>query len=250
MTERSREGWEVFDGDARARGQYTYTAGLTLSSRLATDRSLSAILASGRLANRSVLDVGCGDGHFAARLYEVGRPRTWTGIDRAEAAIEVARARTRNTSICFEVGDSHRLPFERDSFDIALLQSLLHHDDAPEATLAEAFRVAPEILIHEPNGNNPGVKLIERVSPYHIEHNEKSYTSTRLRSWIASAGGEVLSVRYAGFVPMFCSDRVARIMKMLEPAVEATPIMRGFSCAVVVIVARRAEQRELAKPLS
>ncbi|MCX5828408.1 MAG: hypothetical protein NTV58_10480 [Deltaproteobacteria bacterium] len=45
--------------------------------------------------------------------------------------------------------------------------------------------------------------------------------------------------KFAGFVPMFCPDRLARLMKTMEPAIEAIPVLNALACAVYVMAARR-----------
>jgi hypothetical protein len=122
---------------------------------------------------------------------------------------------------------------------VALVQSVLHHDDTPVDLIREAFRLAPQIVIHEPNGNNLGLKIIEKASRYHREHHEKSYTSRQLRRWIEEAGGQVVYWQFAGFVPMFCPDPLARLMKAVEPLVERTPGLKALACSVSVVVAKR-----------
>ena len=230
---------EAFEKDASTRGGYVYTSTTRLSCRLATGRSLEVILAAGQLAGHSVMDMGCGDGYYTILLWDQGRPRALTGVDAAAAAIRVAREQKQERSIRFDVADVHALPFPNNSFDLALVQSILHHDDAPADIIREAFRVAPVILIHEPNGNNFGLKIIEKTSRYHREHGEKSYTPRLIRRWIKQAGGEVQWQRYAGFVPMFCPDWLARAMKAVEPLLESLPGIRALGCAVFVVVARR-----------
>jgi SAM-dependent methyltransferase len=160
-------------------------------------------------------------------------------VDAAAAAVKVARERSEARPIRFEVADVHRLPFPSNSFDIALIQSTLHHDDDPAGIIRESFRVAPVILIHEPNGNNLGLKVIEKLSRYHREHGEKSYGSRRIARWVEQAGGEVQWRRFAGFVPMFCPDWVARAMKAVEPLLEAVPGLRALGCSVFILVAKR-----------
>ena len=231
--------FEVFDRDASERGGYVYTATTRLSCRLATQRSLQAILASGQFAGRSVVDIGCGDGHYTIRFWDFGRPKALTGVDAAPSAIRVASEQRQQRPIKFEVGDAHALPFPDGSFDVALVQSILHHDDSPMGIIREAFRVAPVVLIHEPNGNSLGLKIIEKTSRYHREHNEKSYSSRQIVRWVEQAGGEVQLRQYAGFVPMFCPNWVARVMKAVEPLVESLPGIRAQCCAVFVLVARR-----------
>lgn len=230
---------DVFDRDAITNAGYLYTNTSGLSSRLATQRSTDAILAVGRFSGRSVLDMGCGDGFYTIRFWDQGRPRMMLGIDSASHAIDVAKTRKGDRSIQFAVGNAHHLPYPDNSFDLALVQSILHHDDLPLDMIREALRLAPEILIHEPNGNNLGLKIIEKTSPYHREHGEKSYTSRQLARWIEQAGGRVVYRRFAGFVPMFCPDWLARGMKAVEPLVERLPLANAFGCAVSVVVAIR-----------
>jgi ubiquinone/menaquinone biosynthesis C-methylase UbiE len=207
---------DVFTRDVEANAGYLYTTNTRLSSRLATNRSTDAILQTAAFRDRSVLDMGCGDGFYTLRFFDRGRPRALVGADAADQAIRTASARANGRPVRFVVADAHRLPFADDSFDVVLVQSILHHDDDPAAMIKEAFRLAPTIVIHEPNGNNPGLKIIERVSSYHREHNEKSYSSRQLARWIKNAGGLVSLRRYAGFVPMFAPDPVAKLMKVFE----------------------------------
>ena len=236
MTEPS---WAVFDRDAAIHSGYLYTATSRLSSRMATQRSTEAILGCNRFAGRSVLDVGCGDGFYSNRFWDVTQAKSWVGIDPAEHAIQVANTNKQERPIRFEVGDAHRLAYPDDSFDLVLVQSILHHDEEPQQTLREAFRVAPEVLIHEPNGNNVGLKVIQRFSRYHREHGEKSYATRRMRRWVETAGGKVVDLRFAGFVPMFSPDRLARTMKAIEPWLERAPGLRALACSVYVMVAVR-----------
>jgi hypothetical protein len=59
---------DVFDRDAETHKGYYYTKSVRLSCRFATQRSMDAILATERLCNRSVVDVGCGDVCYYRRL--------------------------------------------------------------------------------------------------------------------------------------------------------------------------------------
>jgi ubiquinone/menaquinone biosynthesis C-methylase UbiE len=234
---------DVFNRDASSNEGYLYTKNERLSCHLATQRSTDAILATGELAGRSILDMGCGDGFYSIRFWDLAKPKSFTGIDSAESAIAVANVNKGARAIQFAPGDAHRVPFEDDSFDLALIQSILHHDDHPQDIIREAFRVAPVILIHEPNGNNAGLKVIERLSPYHREHNEKSYSSTQLARWIEEVGGRVTYQKFAGFVPMFSPAWLARLMKIIEPVVEKLPVVNSLGCAVIVNVAERKRDR-------
>lgn len=232
---------QAFNRDAQQHGGYLYTETTRLSSRLATQRTTDVILGTGQIEGRVVLDMACGDGFYTVRFWDQGRPRIMVALDAAEEAVVRARRRAGHTTVRFAVCDAHQTPFKQGRFDLVLLQSVLHHDNNPCDLIREAFRLAPNVLIHEPNGNNPGLKLIERTSRYHIEHGERSYRSGKLKEWVRDAGGRVIYQKFAGFVPMFCPPWVARITKLIEPLLEAVPIMNAVSCAVCVLVATRNE---------
>lgn len=232
---------DVFNQDATSNFGYLYTTNTRLSSQLATHRSMDIILQTGCFAGRSVLDMGCGDAFYTIHFWDRGKPRAMIGIDAAHHAIQVANANKKDRPIRFLVADAHRLPYPDNSFDLVLVQSILHHDDNPLGIIREAFRLAPEILIHEPNGNNLGLKIIEKTSRYHREHHEKSYTTRQIIRYVKQAGGKVVYQRFAGFVPMFCPDWLARTMKVVEPVVEHLSLINAMGCAVIVLVAMRCE---------
>jgi len=230
---------DVFNKDAEFNEGYLYTHTERLSCKMATQRTTDIILETGELRDRRVLDLACGDAFYTIGFADKGCPAQLVATDAALTAVRLGVKKRGSRSIHFLSADSHMLPFANNSFDVVLVQSVLHHDDQPLQIIEEAFRIAPRIIIHEPNGNNPGLKIIERISKYHIEHNEKSYSTRRMRHWITRAGGRGVYEKVAGLVPMFCPDWVAKILKAVEPGLEAIPGLRLFGCAVYVMVATR-----------
>ena len=239
MSELDRANVEAFEQDAAHNEGYLYTRTDRLSCRLATSRTTDIILETDEFRDRSVLDVACGDAFYDVRFWDRGSPARFVAADAALKAVGIGARNSHPRPLLFLAADAHRLPFADDSFDVVLLQSVLHHDDNPLNMIQEAFRIAPRIVVHEPNGNNFGLKVIEKTSRYHIEHREKSYTTRRMRQWIVAAGGYVVHQRMAGFVPMFCPDWMARTMKLVEPVLEAIPVFRSLACSVYVIVGSR-----------
>ena len=229
-----RSGIDPFDVDA-ASGGYQYTTADKFSTRHVLARHQELILAMGRLADRSVIDIGCGDGFSTIRFWDVAHPRRLAGVDPAPNAIKVADRNRGERPIEFRVLDGERVPYPDRSFEVAIVQGVLHHADNPAMTVREALRVADETVILEPNGLNPGLKLLEKVSTYHREHNERSYTRRRLKGWVEAAGGRVAREKFAIFVPIFSPDLLARPMAAVEPLVEAVPGLRALSCSVYVM---------------
>jgi SAM-dependent methyltransferase len=237
--ERAKDYVDPFAADAAANQGYIYTTNAGLSSRLANRRLTEATLAVHDFKAARVVDMGCGDGTYTHELAEVGDVASVQGIDPAVEAVRVATARTARPNVTFAVCSAYELPYADDSFDVALLRGVLHHMGRPVDALREALRVAPAVVVVEPNGYNPALKVLERCSSYHIEHGEKSYAPRALDRWVTDVGGTVTARLFAGFVPMFCPDWLARATKRVEPAVERLPAVRAVGCAVYVFAARR-----------
>jgi SAM-dependent methyltransferase len=234
MTERTVQ---QFDRDVRANAGYLYTTHARRSSVLANRRLTDLTRSMVSLAGRRVIDVGCGDGTYAYELFTSCAPALLVGVDAAAEAIALATRRYAESAprLRFEAHDVYGLPYAPRSFDVAIVRGLLHHvTDAPRA-LAHISSLADEICVIEPNGYNPVLKLIERLSPYHRAHGERSYAPPRLRRWIRDLGGTIEQEAYAGLVPFFCPDWMAIVLKACEPLVEAAPILRQATCAVLAV---------------
>jgi SAM-dependent methyltransferase len=228
-----------FKADMADNQGYLYTTNAPLSSQLANRRCTDAVLAMADFRGKRVIDVGCGDGTYTIELLTLAQPASIHGIDVVEQAVMTAQGKLVDPRLTFAVGSATDLPFPDDSFDVAVVRGVLHHmPNAPKA-LQEALRVAPRIVVLEPNGYNPGLKLFERFHPYHKAHGEMSYAPKKLDAWIGQAGGSVRRRTFAGLVPMFCPDRAAEALKRVEPAFEKVPGLRLVGCAVYVFAAAR-----------
>lgn len=229
---------DPFTADIATNAGYLYTTHASLSSRLANRRLTDASLAVADFDRRRVVDIGCGDGTFTVEVFDAGGATGVTGLDPAETAVRVARGKVGDRPINFTVASAFALPYASDSFDVAYLRGVLHHMTRPVEALREALRVATSVVVVEPNGYNPVLKVLERCSRYHLEHGERSYSPRRLDNWVRDLGGTLERRTFAGLVPMFCPDWLARATKRLEPAVERLPVVRNVGCAVYVFSAR------------
>jgi SAM-dependent methyltransferase len=229
---------QPFNADVAANEGYRYTTNASLSSVMANERLTAATLERLDLAGRRVLDVGCGDGVYTEQLLLRGRPAEILGTDLAGDAIELAQQRfAGRDGLRFEAHDIYETP-ALGHFDVAVVRGVLHHVPDPAPAIAAVAQACDELLVIEPNGYNPVLKVIEKVSRYHREHEERSYPPFQLRRWIREAGLEVDHASYVGLVPFFCPDAAAKALKRVEPHVERTPLA-AVSCAVHVVRARR-----------
>jgi SAM-dependent methyltransferase len=228
-------GARPFERDIAISGRFLYT-GDRLSSRLANARITEAVLAAAVFDGARVIDIGCGDGTHSIELAALARFALVHGVDPALGAIEVARARARGRRHGQLRGRSaYALPYAVDAFDVAVLRGVLHHVDRP----LDALRVAPTAVAVEPNGLNPGLKVLERWSRYHVEYGERSDPRRRLDGWVAALGASVVRRQWVGFVPVFSPDWYTRAAKRLEPVLERTPLLRAMACAQYVFTAWR-----------
>jgi SAM-dependent methyltransferase len=131
LFERAAEGYEAW---------YATSHGRRVDE---AERALLAWLLTPFADARSVLDVGCGTGHFAAWLQN--RALHVIGLDRSPAML--AELRRHHAAIPVVVGDAECLPLRSDAVDVALLVTTLEFMERPEAALSEAVRVARQGLV-------------------------------------------------------------------------------------------------------
>jgi SAM-dependent methyltransferase len=234
-----------FDADSATHGGYLYTTDQSLSSKIAVDRHTEAILSAYDFSGKSVLDVGCGDAATTVDLYDRAAPLKIEGIDPAANAIGVGRKRLDRRNIGLSVASAYDLPFPDGAFDVAHLRGVLHHMDSPHLALREAARVARHVVVLEPNGYNPVLKAIEKLSAYHRHHGERSFLSGTIDQWMKDAGLSIASRSYCCLVPYFCPDIMARILKSVEPMMEAIPLVRTVACGAYVVVGKHLGAQEL-----
>ena len=87
--------------------------------------------------NRTILDVGCGTGHFTR--WFAGRGFEAAGIDPSRFMLEEAR---RSGGALYVRGDGEALPFPDAAFDLTALITALEFIPDPARALREAVRVS------------------------------------------------------------------------------------------------------------
>lgn len=100
------------------------------------------------LADKSVLDVGCGNGIFTIRLAKVADKVV--GVDLSSHML------TLNPHPRCVQSSATALPFGDRSFDVVFEANLLHHVDDPQKVLLELRRCSARyLMLIEPNRWNP-----------------------------------------------------------------------------------------------
>lgn len=120
---------------------------------LARDRQSVELITPFLLNRNEILDIGSGFCRIARILRDKGYQVTPVDIQNLSIVEEI------RPIIC----DGKKLPFTNNSFDTALLLTVLHHTADPEAILKEANRVSKEIIIIEDIYKNTGQKYFTFV---------------------------------------------------------------------------------------
>jgi ubiquinone/menaquinone biosynthesis C-methylase UbiE len=232
-----------FEKDVSNLGGYQYT-GNKLSSVIANKRMNDALKEIFNFTNQTVLDCGCGDGKYTQDYIQFGASRV-VAIDPAKNAIEIAMAQIKDPKIVFSVGDVYNLKNhptileQKSHFNVGVLRGVLHHVSDQKLAVESVAGVLERLIVLEPNGSNPVLKVIEKKSKYHIEHEEQSFSFNEIKMWLTHAGFKDVKHRYINLVPFFCPDWFAKLSDVLTTIVENIPILRRFACGQIIIIASK-----------
>ncbi|MBW2243348.1 MAG: class I SAM-dependent methyltransferase [Deltaproteobacteria bacterium] len=194
---------------------YRTEAKLFASKRTRPWKGMERVLRELSRPPRSVLDVGCGHGRFAAQLHAMGEAPDYTGVDGSAALLELAAARTDVPASChWREADLEDDPggLPEGPFDLVSLFGVLHHVPGEARRLALlrylGERVAPGGTLALAFWSTHG-DIIERQRPW---------SEVGLRDADVEPGDRLLSfdrrpnvLRYAHFAD---DEELARV----EPA--------------------------------
>ncbi len=101
-----------------------------------------------------VLDVGSGPGNQVFEMSTiVGDSGHIDGVDSAEGAKEIARQRcSEMKNVNFQVGEATDLPFDNETFDVAMSSQVFEYLDDVAAAIGEMYRILKpggRVLIHD-----------------------------------------------------------------------------------------------------
>jgi len=134
----------------------------------------------------STLEVGCGDGALLAELSSRGFGGRLSGVEIAESAVALARARPETDSV--ELYDGLHLPARDGAYDLGILSHVLEHVADPVGLLAEVARACRAVLVEVPlEANWSARRAGKREHAAEIGHLQRLNRSTA-REVVARAG--------------------------------------------------------------
>ncbi len=116
---------------------------------------------------RTVLDVGCGAGHWGQRIATLVKDPVVTGVDHEPDFLDAARERAKDRpgSFTYCEGNAESLPFDDNTFDLVTCQTVLIHVADAETALREMIRVTrPGGLVVAAEPNNRTNRMVNAVA--------------------------------------------------------------------------------------
>ena len=155
-----------------------------------------------------ILDLGCGSG-IAAKYFQDFFKAKVIGVDVRD---------NRLVPIPFKIIDGQNLPFENNSFDVVLLNYVLHHCEDPETVLKEAKRVGKRIIIFEDLLEGFLAKLRCQIHQITFPGSKKIFNFKTRKEWREIFDKLALKIVAENqvFTKFSCLDPVKRVRFVLE----------------------------------
>ncbi len=144
------------------------------------------------IEGKSVIDIGCGPGHYAVALAARGAARV-LGVDFASGMIDIARARASTAGVAdrctFTLGDFLAATGD-DTFDYAVVMGFMDYIEDPRALIEKVLRVCRgKAFFSFPSDG--GVLAWQRRLRYRSRCPLYLYTEPQVRKLFAGLGSSV-----------------------------------------------------------
>jgi SAM-dependent methyltransferase len=161
-------------------------------------RYLKTLEGCSPVAGLSVLDIGCGPGHYSVALAKKGAAEV-LGIDFADGMLQVARERAAQEGVTgckFEKRDFLSFDFQR-KFDYAILMGFMDYVSQPAAVIEKALALtARSAFFSFPVGT--GILAWQRRLRYKSRCELYMYTEDRVRQLFAPHSSAKVNVEDLG----------------------------------------------------
>lgn len=189
---------------------------------------------AGGIVPATILDIGCGAGHFLASLQEQGQGHRLTGLEPSEAASR--RALARGLTVVNAGIEQH--PFADASFDAVFCHSVLEHVRDPGQALgaiARLLKPTGRLFIELPDSTRPEPQVVEFFGLEHLSH----FTPGTLHAVLTRHGLRVAALGADDDAPRL------RACATLDPDVVAVPAPEDDRQAMRQALVLHADRRQI-----
>ena len=130
-----------------------------------------------RSTDRTLVDIGCGEGITLEKMHRLFPDRRVSGVDILSENIDICRRHECNV----EQGDVYDLPFTAESVDCVLFMEVIEHLKHPEIAIQEIHRVlvpGGRLVIVFPND-----RFFKIARILTLRFREAAYDPGHLRQW-------------------------------------------------------------------
>lgn len=116
----------------------------------AVDKSDNVVSLCKAMPHESILEIGAGDGSVLSRLSDLGFGAKLCAVEISPSGVEVIEKRRIPRLAECRLFDGSHVPYDSDSFDLAVLSHVVEHVEHPRQLLYEAARVARHVFVEVP----------------------------------------------------------------------------------------------------
>lgn len=116
----------------------------------ALDKAANIVSLCGRVRHGAILEIGAGEGSILKRLSDLRFSESLCALEISASGIAaIEKKKIERLAEC-RLFDGYQVPYDDDSFDIAVLSHVLEHVEHPRQLLYEACRVARYLFVEVP----------------------------------------------------------------------------------------------------
>jgi ubiquinone/menaquinone biosynthesis C-methylase UbiE len=220
--------------------------------RLYHQERFRAIVGLMKQTKGNFLDVGCAEGYYVDLARELGYEEC-VRLDISRDLI--TRARQRNPTLNWVVGDAHRLPFKEVSFTTVLCSDVLDLQKVhPEVALQELTRVSSKYILLSISKHSPYFSLIRKFNLKVLNNlQQRDYESkyaalrpdkNKLESWL----NPTWKVAHFMVMSKLCPPDLAkflrlpsilvRVVKVIDLLLLNIPGFKHVGCIQILLIAK------------